>query len=155
MMRVLIPAHARRMMLREARRSADGKETGGILLGFEGAGDQRCWVTQVGDPGPRAERSAVRFCRDLEHAERLAEAAYGIDGSQWIGDWHTHPGGPPRLSPTDLRSYRAVLAESDLEAFLAVLLLPGDRGWNGPDMYGWQVTPRKVRSARIVDLLGA
>lgn len=154
-MKVLIPSHAHRLMLQEARRSADGKETGGILLGFERWQDRRCWVTQVGDPGPNAERSATRFCRDLEHAERLAEAAYAIDGSQWIGDWHTHPGGPPRLSTTDLKSYREVMAESDLNAFLAILLLPGHRGWNRPGVYGWYVTPRRVRPIRIVDLLGA
>lgn len=154
-MKVLIPAHAHRMMLREARRSTDGKETGGILLGFEAWEDRRCWVTQIGDPGPQAERSATRFCRDLKHAERLAESAYAIDGSQWIGDWHTHPGGPPRLSATDLKSYREVLAESDLEAFLAILLLPGVRGWNGPEMCGWQVTSREVKPTRIIDLLGS
>jgi integrative and conjugative element protein (TIGR02256 family) len=143
------------MMLQEARRSADGKETGGILLGFEHWRDQRCWVTQVGDPGPKAERSATRFCRDLDHAERLAEAAYAVDGSQWIGDWHTHPGGPPRLSAIDLKSYRKVLAESDLSAFLAILLLPGAHGWNGLGVHGWCVTPRAVRPVRIVDLLEA
>jgi integrative and conjugative element protein (TIGR02256 family) len=154
-MKVLIPAHAHRMMLREARRSADGKETGGILLGFEAWEDRRCWVTQIGDPGPKAERSATRFCRDLEHAERLAEAAYAIDGSQWIGDWHTHPGGPPRLSPTDLKSYREVLAESDLEAFLAVLLLPGRDGWISPAMHAWEVTGQAVKAAGIVDLLAS
>jgi integrative and conjugative element protein (TIGR02256 family) len=152
-MKVLMPAHARRMMMQEARRSTDGKETGGILLGFEAWNDRRCWVTQVGDPGPQAERSATRFCRDLEHAERLAEAAYAIDGSQWIGDWHTHPGGPPRLSSTDLRSYREALADSDLEAFLAILLLPGDGGWNEPGAYGWRVTPRAVAPVPIIDLL--
>jgi integrative and conjugative element protein (TIGR02256 family) len=138
----------------EAGRSEDGNETGGILLGFEEIRSGSFWVTQAGGPGPKAERSPTFFCRDLDHAERLAEHAFSIDGSQWIGDWHTHPGGPCTLSYVDLRSYREVLGHSDLEVFLAILLLPGSAGWLDPRAAAFLVSASDVERVSIIDLLG-
>jgi integrative and conjugative element protein (TIGR02256 family) len=151
-MTVLIPRHVERMIQREAERSADGKETGGILLGFEDPEGDHHWVTQAGDPGPNAVRSAVRFVRDLDHARALAAAAYEVDSSLWIGDWHTHPGGPALLSPTDLNSYRKVLASSDMTSFLAILLLPRG-GWREPEFHAWKVEPADVKKIPIENLL--
>lgn len=140
------------MIRSEATRSEDGKETGGILLGFEDPDGDQHWVTQAGDPGPNAIRSPIRFVQDLSHAEALAATAYEVDGSLWIGNWHTHPGGPPALSSTDLNSYRKVLATSDMGSFLAILLLPGRKGWKQPLIRGWQVTLSEVRPVQLVDL---
>ncbi len=152
-MTVFVPRHVEQMIRREAARSADGTETGGVLLGFEDPDGVHHWVTQAGGPGPNAVRSAVRFVRDLDHARALAAAAYEVDGSLWIGDWHTHPGGPAMLSSIDLNSYRNVLASSDMDSFLAILLLPGTEGWTEPWVAGWKVTPEEVRSVELVDLL--
>ncbi|HEY5052927.1 MAG TPA: Mov34/MPN/PAD-1 family protein [Solirubrobacterales bacterium] len=136
-----------------ARDSEDGSETGGILLGFEEI-DGSFWVTEAGGPGPLAERSPTYFCRDLDHAEVIAERAFSIDGSQWVGDWHTHPGGPNALSHVDLRSYREVLVNSDLEVFLAILLRPGLKGWQQPRATAFAVSASRVQPIRIIDLLG-
>lgn len=138
----------------EARRSEDGSETGGILLGFEDSHDSCFWVTEAGKPGPQAERSPTHFCRDLDHAESLAERAFSVDGSQWIGDWHTHPEGPTCLSYIDLRSYREVLASSDLKVFLAILVLPGSAGWSNPHAGAFRVSASNVERIPIRDLLG-
>jgi integrative and conjugative element protein (TIGR02256 family) len=140
---------------KEARRSEDGSETGGILLGFEDSHAGCYWVTEAGQPGPQAERSPIYFCRDLDHAESLAERAFSIDGSQWIGDWHTHPDGPSCLSHIDLQSYRKVLANSDLKAFLAILVLPGPAGWNDSRVGAFRVSASNVECIPIRDLLGA
>jgi len=139
---------------KEAGRSQDGSETGGILLGFEETRSGSFWVTQAGGPGPKAERSPTFFCRDLDHAERLAERAFSIDGSQWIGDWHTHPCGPSALSQVDLRSYRKVLANSCLEVFLAILLLPGSAGWLDPRAGAFLVSASEVERIPLSNLLG-
>ena len=57
------------------------------------------------------------------------------------------------LSSTDLNSYRKVLANSDMDSFLAILLLPGAEGWARPLIVGWQVTLREVQPVQLVDLL--
>ena len=151
-MSILLPAHVRRRILLEAAASSDGKETGGILLGFDGRGGH-CWVTGAAGPGSRAIRSATRFVRDLDHSEAAAEAAFALDGSLWLGDWHTHPGGPPALSSVDLRSYRRVLAASDMGRFLAILALPGRSGWKEPALHGFTVRATQVENVEIFDPL--
>lgn len=96
----------------EVARGGRGLETGGILLGHETDGVPR--VTFAGDPGPKAVREPLRFSRDLDHAERLAERAWQELQAVWLGEWHTHPGGSPVPSDIDMASYGRHLADPDL-----------------------------------------
>lgn len=113
---------------REAARSADGLETGGILLGIDTGA--RLDVRHAGDPGPKAQRGKRSFLRDLSHAQDLAQLAWETDQSQWIGEWHTHPAGPLAPSERDLRSYLQHVHDPDLhlDRFLALIIGPGTEG---------------------------
>ncbi len=88
---------------REALRSVDGLETGGILLGDDAT--DGIVIRHAGGPGPKATRGERTFMRDLDHARRLADSAWSEDRSQWIGEWHTHPTGGLSPSEVDLHSY--------------------------------------------------
>jgi integrative and conjugative element protein (TIGR02256 family) len=139
--RVTISADAARSIAVEAKASADGTETGGILLGHDVAGALR--VQTAGGPGPDAQRSRHRFRRDLRHASDLADAAYELDGSVWIGEWHTHPEGPYHPSGLDLNTYIGHISDSSLgfERFLALIVLPcPEHHWAHVDLAGWVVT---------------
>jgi integrative and conjugative element protein (TIGR02256 family) len=96
----------------EVARGGRVLETGGILLGHDSDGAPR--VTVAGGPGPKALREPLRFSRDLDHAERLAEHAWLESQAVWLGEWHTHPGGSPVPSDIDMTSYGRHLADSDL-----------------------------------------
>ncbi|HEV2924397.1 MAG TPA: Mov34/MPN/PAD-1 family protein [Solirubrobacteraceae bacterium] len=134
-----------------ARASQDGKETGGVLLGFDATDTTPLTVTAAGDPGPHAQRSASRFRRDLKHAQAIADAAWALDRSLWIGDWHTHPAGDPSPSTTDLAGYRAALRAGDLPSFLSVILSPGARsGWRRPETRCWLVSVDSVQEIEPV-----
>lgn len=124
-----------------------GRETGGVLLGHQHT-DGHLSVTTAGDPGPLAEQSASRFRRDAAHARLLSSAAYARDRSVWLGDWHTHPTGPPRPSPADMAAYAAVLSDpaSGFATFLSIIVLPAP---SGPALYPWAVT---LQGARQVGL---
>lgn len=125
---------------REAPASADGRETGGILLGQDLG--RRLVVTVAGDPGPMADRRPDGFVRDLDHARRLGDAAYERDGSVWIGEWHTHPGGPVTPSPTDMKTYDRLLADPDLgfERVLSLIVTPCPvHGWEETSVTAWIV----------------
>ena len=115
-----------------------GRETGGVLLGHQHA-DGHLSVTQAGDPGPLAERTASRFRRDTAHARMLSSAAYAWDRSVWLGDWHTHPTGPAYPSSVDMAAYASVLADptGGFDTFLSVIVLPAA---SGPALYAWAVT---------------
>jgi integrative and conjugative element protein (TIGR02256 family) len=105
---------------REALRSADGLETGGILLGDDGT--DGIGIRHAGGPGPNATRGERTFLRDLDHARRLADSAW-LDRSQWIGEWHTHPTGGLSPSEVDLHSYMRHLHDPELgfDRFVAII----------------------------------
>ena len=124
----------------EASASADGLETGGILLGHDLA--VRMHVTVAGGPGPEATRRKTRFLRDLKYARSLADEAYDRDGSVWIGEWHTHPSGPAEPSPFDLSTYSNHLADDALgfQRFLSLIVLPcPGHGWAHLSVAGWVI----------------
>lgn len=134
----------------EASASADGLETGGILLGHDD-GDSM-YVTVAGGPGARAARERHRFLRDLGHAQRLADDAYDSDGSVWVGEWHTHPDGPPEPSEVDLSTYATHLADDRLgfDRFLSLIVLPCvEHGWEHVSAVAWIMAGNVVELADL------
>jgi len=81
-------------------------------------------ISRAGGPGPRAHRGKHAFLRDLAYARQLADAAWREEGTQWVGEWHTHPSGDLIPSELDLRSYLRHLhdAELRLDRFVAVIV---------------------------------
>lgn len=145
--RVVIDPKALRVITDESLRSLDGLETGGILLGH----DERAQigVVHAGDPGPAADRRRDRFLRDLAHAKTLAERGWMEDGSQWIGEWHTHPNGELAPSSADLRSYLRHLADPELRftRFLAIIVtITMER----IAVAAWVIYPNRLYAAEIV-----
>lgn len=110
------------LIAREATRSRDGLETGGILLGTDDFNE--IVIRHAGGPGPGAHRESHRFLRDLAHAQQIAEAAWKEDQSQWIGEWHTHPSGELAPSDFDLDSYSRHLRDPELgfDRFVAMIV---------------------------------
>lgn len=110
-------------IMREALRSIDGLEIGGILLGEDVT--DRIDIRHAGGPGPNATRGKRTFMRDLDHARRLADSAWSEDGSQWIGEWHTHPAGGLYPSEVDLHSYMRHLHDRELGFDRFVVIIAG------------------------------
>ncbi len=139
-------------IVREAPASSDGRETGGILLGFDADLAMEALVMEAGDPGPRAERRPDFFRRDLEHAQQLADQAFARTTSRWIGEWHTHPHGHLAPSRKDLRTYRGFLRDTELgfDSFVAVIVGPGAHGWTKPRAAAWLIEPRAILPALLL-----
>lgn len=139
-------------IVREAPASDDGRETGGILLGFDAGPLTEALVMEAGDPGPRAERRSDFFRRDIEHAQRLADAAFARTTARWIGEWHTHPHGQLAPSRKDMRTYRGFLRDPELafDSFVAVIVGPGDNGWRNLRAAAWLIEPRRVLPALLL-----
>ncbi|MEV4409783.1 Mov34/MPN/PAD-1 family protein [Actinoplanes sp. NPDC049598] len=127
-------AHA--VIGRECRRSEDGDETGGILLGH--VHDAVAEIRVAGDPGPGAVRQPDFFLRDLGHAQQLAHDAFTRDGSIWIGEWHTHLAAAPVPSERDLATYARLLADPELgfEAIVSIIAVANPQ-WDRPAAYAW------------------
>lgn len=113
-------------------RSGDARlETGGALFGpLDGSR-----VLHAAGPGAMAEHSARFFRRDLAFTREEAERLYQTDGSQWIGEWHTHVDVPPTPSELDLSTYFRHISNPTLgfNRFLALIISLGPR----PTLAAW------------------
>jgi integrative and conjugative element protein (TIGR02256 family) len=134
------------VIIQETQAANDGCETGGILLGavFNRDAD----IRHAGRPGPAAIRTPTAFLRDLASAQAFAEAAWAVDRSQWIGEWHTHPGMSPIPSATDVTTYADFLDDPALAfaEFISVIVSPTE---SGPALAGWWCGDGIIRPATV------
>jgi integrative and conjugative element protein (TIGR02256 family) len=78
------------------------KETGGVLMGYWSGKD--AVITTIIGAGPKAVHRRYSFTPDDQwHAKEIARV-YEESGRviTYLGDWHSHPYGSPRLSIKDL-----------------------------------------------------
>lgn len=98
-------------------------ETGGVLLGWRDGPDVIA-ASYIG-PGPRALHGRHLFVPD--HAWQLSQirAAFKASGGDldYLGDWHTHPGGIAAMSNQD----RATLAKLNRRVRGAAMLIAAGR----------------------------
>jgi integrative and conjugative element protein (TIGR02256 family) len=144
--RVVLTRRAASALSRHARESADGRETGGILLGHMLG--REVLVSRAEGPGPGAFRSANAFIRDLGQAQAAAVDAWERERAVWIGEWHTHPRSGLFPSDVDLGTYRRHLADPELglSSFLAVIA----RGGASASIAAWSVTRKSVERVELV-----
>jgi integrative and conjugative element protein (TIGR02256 family) len=144
-MRVWLTSRALVTILSEAQASSDGRETGGILVGFECANG--IFVTEAGGPGARAVRRRDFFLRDLDAADQLLERAFDASRATWVGDWHTHTICDERPSGTDADSYRRLLADAELqfERFLALIVTSASGSFADAEIWPWLAGARGLR----------
>ena len=82
-------------------------ETGGILLGIDHG--TYLQVTATIGPGPGAEHARYTFTPDSDWQASQVAAAWRRDRNiEYLGDWHTHPGGTTRFSRLDTETARVI-----------------------------------------------
>lgn len=119
-MRLPISVAARQMIASTIRSSDPRLETGGALFGPQDSSR----ILHAAGPGPLAEHESRYFQRDLAFTEQEAKRLYQTDGSQWIGEWHTHVDVPPTPSHLDLHTYATHLIDHDLgfDRFVSLII---------------------------------
>lgn len=124
-------------MLADLTRTADTfapLETGGVLLGYwvhapgEGPRAAEAVVTAWVGPGPRAVHRRRFFSPDHLFQEQEIARLYSASGrlSTYIGDWHTHPGGPGSLSSRDRMALRRIATAPAARAPSPVMIVLAD-----------------------------
>ncbi len=124
-------------------------ETGGILLGI--ASREDIWIEEAIGPGPLAKHEKSCFVPDHEYQERAIEAAYVESGHriQYLGDWHTHPGGPLVLSRSDRRTFKAIARyQPARQPRPVMLILAGGFPWK---LGVWRITRSQWTLSLSVD----
>lgn len=119
-MRLQVAPSALHFIASTIRASDPRLETGGALFGPPDGSR----VVHAAGPGPRAEHAPGYFRRDIAFSQREAECLYRADGSQWIGEWHTHVDVPPTPSDLDLHTYASHLVDRELgfDRFVALIV---------------------------------
>ncbi|MGC2971854.1 Mov34/MPN/PAD-1 family protein [Paraburkholderia aspalathi] len=122
-------------MLDEARR-AYPLETGGVLVGYIADNDVPV-VQHVIGPGLAARHRRHRFHPDHEwQCHRLDELfAASLGQAVYLGDWHTHPDGSPRMSWLDRRTLRGIARHREAQLSRPLMLIVG----GGRETWNWRV----------------
>jgi integrative and conjugative element protein (TIGR02256 family) len=102
-------------------------ETGGVLFGQRDPVARVVWVSDVIGPPPDSTSSAEGFvCGVQGVAEANEEKTARTRGSvSFVGMWHTHPGGLPIPSATDLNGMAQIVAATDSRIQQSLLLIVG------------------------------
>jgi integrative and conjugative element protein (TIGR02256 family) len=115
-------------------------EVGGWLLGYWTVDRVAVYVTQATPPGPRGTPVGV-WISGRSHRERF-DAAWEASGGivTFLGDWHTHPGGPTSPSGRDADAARQLAEDGQYgtpEPVLALVAVPRWRGRRTRRHSGW------------------
>jgi integrative and conjugative element protein (TIGR02256 family) len=109
------------------RCSGPTHETGGVLFGELSDACRIVWVSEALGPPPDSESSPQGFvCGVLGVAEANQEKRLRSRQSVgYVGLWHTHPGGPPLPSVTDLDGMRRIILSTAARRSRALMLIVG------------------------------
>lgn len=111
-------------------------ETGGVLVGYVAENGEPVVFGAIG-PGPAAVHQRQRFTPDHVWQCQQLDAAFAKSSSAlvYVGDWHTHPDGSPRMSWLDHRTLRAIAKHPQAKTPNPLMLIgagsPQSRVWMG------------------------
>jgi len=123
-------------------------ETGGVLIGYFAENGEPVVFSIVG-PGPNAVHRRQRFMPDHDwQCLQLDEAFEQSSGKLvYVGDWHTHPDGSPRMSWLDHRTLRVIARHSQAQVPHPLMLIGG----GNPKKWVW--AGHLFRGERLLGLL--
>jgi integrative and conjugative element protein (TIGR02256 family) len=116
-----------RALIESETRKRPRVESGGALFGF-GDGDDLVVAGAYG-PGPRARHRRTTFHPHPETTGLLMEAVSENSRRRYryLGSWHSHPGGLPRPSGTDISTAEAVAEEAEVGLNQPLMLIQASR----------------------------
>jgi integrative and conjugative element protein (TIGR02256 family) len=102
-------------------------ETGGALFGY--TTDHDVVIACAYGPGPRARHRRTTFEPHPATTQSLIDAIWTESEARYryVGSWHSHPGGIPRPSGTDVKTTEAVATEPHVGLAQPVVLIQSTR----------------------------
>ncbi|NMM46511.1 hypothetical protein HH303_18615 [Rhodospirillaceae bacterium KN72] len=96
-------------------------ERGGILIGsYRGPHIE---ITEYTEPGSKDIAGPSSFKRIDEHHQRAATNAWKRSGNTatFVGEWHSHPSGPPHPSGLDRQTWKAVVTRLNTPCLFVIV----------------------------------
>lgn len=102
-------------------------ETGGLLFGERNDLLKIVWVDEVSGPPPDSSHSASGFMCGVQGTAELAseKAKRTSELVHFLGMWHTHPGGMPLPSATDLRGIEQLVQATRAPRGKSLMMIVG------------------------------
>jgi len=100
-------------------------ETGGPIFGYLAAYGSDTIVELAFGPGPRARHRPRSLIPDQIATQTAITEVHDKSrgASSYLGEWHTHPGGPALPSLRDTLSVRAIAEDPGVDFSAAVMLI--------------------------------
>lgn len=126
-------------------------ETGGVLLGYWATSYTEVVIMDMVGPGLKACHQRSCFVPDAEFQEAELAQRYlrAPERSAYLGDWHTHPEGQPKLSCRDLHTARQIATYKDARAPVPLMgVMAFNTVW---DLSVWRYTSPHIGSSNSRD----
>lgn len=126
--------------LRDLCLAAGGMETGGILVGYYTPEHDSAILTDVSGPPPDTTAGKAWLHRGIATLQNWLHELWIRKTRYYLGEWHFHPVGEPKPSPTDIREMTRIARSVRFGCPEPVLLLVARN--NGRFMVGAFVFPQ-------------
>jgi proteasome lid subunit RPN8/RPN11 len=113
--------------IRDHALAAGGRETGGILIGRYDLSGNSAIVTEA-TVRPKDSRSGQTWFQRGIHGLKDMLRTRWSRGEYYVGEWHSHPGGPPTPSRNDLREMQTISREVSYRCPKPILVIAGTVG---------------------------
>lgn len=106
-------------------------ETGGVLMGYWTHQFQEVVICKTIGPGPKAKHGLTFFQPDHDWQEREIARIYHDSGRYvtYLGDWHSHPGGPNTLSLKDRLTLCRIAYHQQARAAMPLMGIIAGENW--------------------------
>ncbi|MDP9476045.1 MAG: Mov34/MPN/PAD-1 family protein [Actinomycetota bacterium] len=137
-------------VLESCRRSAP-EETGGILVGYYTDALDCAVVTGASERPPDSRSGRTWFVRGTAGLQGLVDGLWrGKERRYYLGEWHFHPDGSPKPSPTDERQMAKIAGSASYKCPEPVLVLAGGSASSACDVRVYVFT--KARASAPIEL---
>lgn len=120
---VSLSTSALRVIERQAL-AAPEHETGGILIGRYTEDNNMALVFAATAKPKDSERGRTWFRRGNRGLKELLRERWNA-GEYYVGEWHSHPGGPPTPSDSDIREMRTISLDPCYACSKPILVIAG------------------------------
>lgn len=111
-------------VIRKQALGSGNEETGGILIGSYQDDGNVAVVTSATERPSDSISGKTWFQRGVRGLKELLRDRWRR-GEHYLGEWHSHPGGPPDPSGSDFREMRSISIDSSYRCNRPLLIIAG------------------------------
>jgi integrative and conjugative element protein (TIGR02256 family) len=121
----LVVSHEQLLQISAHCIKADGRETGGVLIGNYSANNTCASITQILGPTQDSKSGRTWFIRGISGLQKLIDRYWERDRHYYLGEWHFHPNALPDPSGQDIAQMRSIATSQAFNCPEPLLIIMG------------------------------